>query len=81
MDEDKQQFLTRWIPERLSPNVRFVISTIEGTVSHQTIRVFKTTPTEIICGPLNKESREVSFFISLFSLDGSFLGNKAMFIG
>jgi hypothetical protein len=58
MDEDKQQFLPRWIPEKLSPNVRFVISTIEGTVSHQTIRVFKTTPMEIICGPLNVESRE-----------------------
>ena len=68
MDEDKQQYLSRWVPEKLSPNVRFVISTIEGTSSHQTIRVFKTSPTEIICGPLNQESREVGGKIHLSNL-------------
>ena len=63
MDEDKHQYLKRWIPESLSANVRLIISTIEGTVSHQTIRSFKTSPTEIICGALNKESREVCEFV------------------
>merc|ERR1719494_810557 len=58
MDEDKQKFLNRWLPERLSPNVRVVISTIEKTESHQTIRGFKSCPTEIVCGPLDKESRQ-----------------------
>ena len=56
MDADKHMYLKRWIPEKISPNVRLVISTIEGTVSHQTIRSFKSSPTEIICGPLDVES-------------------------
>lgn len=60
MDEDKHQYLNRWIPGKLAPNIRMVISTIEGTVSHQTIRAYKSSPTEIICGPLDEESREVS---------------------
>ncbi|XP_047125381.1 TPR repeat-containing protein DDB_G0287407 isoform X1 [Hydra vulgaris] len=59
MDEDKQQYLNRWLPENLSENVRVVISTIEGTSSHQTLRVFKSSPTEIICGPLDRESRQL----------------------
>lgn len=58
MDEDKQQYLNRWLPEKLSDNVRVIISTIESTVSHQTIRSFKTSPLEIICGPLDKISRQ-----------------------
>ena len=63
MDEDKQQYLNRWLPDKLSPNVRVVISTIESTVSHQTIRSFKTSPTEIVCGPLNKEARQVCYVV------------------
>ena len=59
MDEDKQQYLNRWLPEKLSTNVRVVLSTIEKTVSHQTIRSYKSSPVEIICGPLDKESRQV----------------------
>jgi len=59
IDEDKQQYLNRWLPEKLSPNVRVVLSTIEGTVSHQTIRSYKSFPVEIICGPLDIESRKV----------------------
>ena len=59
MDEDKQQYLNRWLPENLSENVRVVISTIESTSSHQTLRIFKSSPTEIICGPLDRESRQV----------------------
>lgn len=58
IDEDKQQYLNRWLPETLSPNVRVVISTIESTISHQTIRAFKTSPVEIVCGPLGKTSRQ-----------------------
>lgn len=68
IDEDKQQFLNRWLPEKLSPNVRVIISTIESTVSHQTIRTFKSNPTEIVCGPLDKDSRKVNlnWFFLLF---------------
>ncbi|XP_066928434.1 TPR repeat-containing protein DDB_G0287407-like isoform X2 [Clytia hemisphaerica] len=58
MDEDKQQYLNRWLPEKLSPNVRVVLSTIESTTSHQTIRAFKSSPVETICGPLDKDSRQ-----------------------
>ena len=61
MDEDKQQFLDRWLPEKLSSNVRVVLSTIEKTVSHQTIRAYKSSPVEVICGPLDKESRQVIY--------------------
>ena len=62
MDEDKQQFLSRWLPEELSPNVRVVVSMIEGTPTHTMLRAYKTMPKEIICGPLDAESREVSSF-------------------
>jgi len=58
LDEDKQQFLSRWIPEKLSPNVKLVVSMIESTPSHQLLRAFKPSPKEVICGPLNMESRK-----------------------
>ena len=64
MDEDKQQYLNRWLPDKLSSNVRVVISTIESTVSHQTTRAFKTSPTEIVCGPLDTDARQVGNYIS-----------------
>ena len=59
MDEDKQQYLNRWLPEKLSPNIRVIVSTIESTSSHQTLRAFKTPLTEIVCGPLDREARQV----------------------
>ena len=34
-DDEKQQFLSRWLPEQLSSNVRVVVSMIEGTAAHQ----------------------------------------------
>lgn len=58
MDEDKQQYLSRWLPEMLSPNVRVVLSTIESTSSHKIIRSFNSSPTEIVCGPLDHDSRK-----------------------
>ena len=62
LDEDKQQFLRRWLPEKLSPNVRVVVSMIEGTPSHQMMRAFKPSPREVICGPLDLDSRKVCNF-------------------
>ncbi|XP_066925783.1 telomerase protein component 1-like isoform X2 [Clytia hemisphaerica] len=58
VDEDKQNFLRRWLPEKLSPNVRVVISTIEGTPSHQMLRASRPSPREIVCGPLDTSSRK-----------------------
>lgn len=58
LDEDKQQFLSRWLPDKLSPNIRLVVSMIEGTPTHQMLRAYKPSPREVICGPLDLESRK-----------------------
>jgi len=58
LDEDKQQFLNRWLPETLSKNVRVVVSMIEGTPTHLMLRAYRTNPKEIICGPLDDSSRQ-----------------------
>eukprot|EP00794_Sanderia_malayensis_P017020 gene17020-18734_t len=58
LDEDKQQFLSRWLPETLPAHVKVVVSMIEGTPTHKMLRAYKTNPTEIICGPLDRSSRE-----------------------
>ena len=59
LDEDKQQFLNRWLPEQLAPHVKVVVSMIEGTPTHRMLRAYKTNPRELICGPLDLSSREV----------------------
>jgi len=58
LDEDKQQFLSRWLPDKLSPNIRIVVSMIEGTPTHQMLRAYKPSPKEVICGPLDMDSRK-----------------------
>nr|XP_047125336.1 TPR repeat-containing protein DDB_G0287407 [Hydra vulgaris]XP_047125337.1 TPR repeat-containing protein DDB_G0287407 [Hydra vulgaris] len=69
LDEDKQQFLSRWLPDCLSPTVRIVVSMIEGTQSHQMLRSYKPSPIEIVCGPLNMEARMeiVSNILSIYN--------------
>ncbi|CAB3986857.1 Hypothetical predicted protein [Paramuricea clavata] len=58
MDSDKLQYLTRWLPEVVSPNVRIVLSMIDETECHRLLRSYKTNPTEIIVGELDYESRK-----------------------
>ncbi|XP_065072260.1 uncharacterized protein LOC135696706 [Rhopilema esculentum] len=58
LDEDKQHFLNRWLPETLAKNVKVVVSMIEGTPTHRMMRAYKTNPKEIICGPLDLTSRQ-----------------------
>ncbi len=60
LDEDKQQFLNRWLPDALPEHVKVIVSTIEGTTSHQMLRSYETRPAEIKCGPLDVCSREVN---------------------
>eukprot|EP00794_Sanderia_malayensis_P003244 gene3244-3725_t len=57
-DEDKQQFLRRWLPETLPAHVKVIVSTIEGSRTHSMLRAYETIPTEITCGPLDRDSRE-----------------------
>ncbi|XP_057298417.1 TPR repeat-containing protein DDB_G0287407-like isoform X1 [Hydractinia symbiolongicarpus] len=58
LDEDKQQFMSRWLPDNLSPNVRVIVSMIESTPSHQMLRSYKPSPVEVMCGPLDMDSRK-----------------------
>ncbi|XP_065653579.1 TPR repeat-containing protein DDB_G0287407-like isoform X2 [Hydra vulgaris] len=69
LDEDKQQFLSRWLPDCLSPTVRVVVSMIEGTPSHQMLRSFNPSPIEVVCGPLDMESRKeiVSSLLAVYN--------------
>ena len=60
MDSDKLQYLTRWLPEVVSPNVRIILSMIDETECHRMLRSYKTNPTEIIVGELDYESRKVT---------------------
>lgn len=60
MDSDKLQYLTRWLPEVVSRNVRIVLSMIDETECHRLLRSYKTNPTEIIVGELDYESRKVA---------------------
>ncbi|XP_028414822.1 telomerase protein component 1-like isoform X3 [Dendronephthya gigantea] len=58
MDSDKLQYLTRWLPEVVSPNVRIVLSMIDETDCHRLLRAYKTNPTEIVVGELDYDSRK-----------------------
>ena len=64
LDEDKQQFLSRWLPDKLSPNIRLCVSMIEGTPTHQMLRAYKPSPREVICGPLDMDSRKVRMLLN-----------------
>ena len=59
MDDDKLQYLNRWLPEYLSPNVKVILSMIDGTECHYMLRKFKSCPKEIVCGDLDQEARKV----------------------
>ena len=59
MDDDKIQYLTRWLPETLSPNVKVVLSMINDTECHRLLRSYKSGPREITCGQLDYHSRKV----------------------
>ena len=59
MDDDKIQYLTRWLPETLSPNVKVVLSMINDTECHRLLRSYKSGPREITCGQLDYHSRRV----------------------
>ena len=59
MDDDKIQYLTRWLPENLSPNVKVVLSMINDTECHRLLRSYKSGPREITCGQLDYHSRKV----------------------
>ena len=60
MDDDKIQYLTRWLPENLSPNVKVVLSMINDTECHRLLRSYKSGPREITCGQLDYQSRKAS---------------------
>ncbi|XP_057298336.1 TPR repeat-containing protein DDB_G0287407-like [Hydractinia symbiolongicarpus] len=68
-DEDKQQYLRRWLPDKLSSNVRVVVSTIENTESHHMFKMCKPQPSEILCGALDTDSRKeiVNNFLSVYN--------------
>ena len=68
MDEDKLQYLTRWLPDTISPNVRIVLSMIDETECHRILRSYKTNPTEIVVGKLDYESRKVMLLVLSFLL-------------
>lgn len=59
MDDDKIQYLTRWLPENLSPNVKVVLSMINDTECHRLLRSYKSGPREITCGQLDYQSRKL----------------------
>lgn len=59
MDDDKIQYLTRWLPETLSPNVKVVLSMINDTECHRLLRSYKSGPREITCGQLDYHSRRL----------------------
>ncbi|XP_073234620.1 TPR repeat-containing protein DDB_G0287407-like isoform X1 [Porites lutea] len=59
MDDDKIQYLTRWLPENLSPNVKVVLSMINDTECHRLLRSYKSGPHEITCGQLDYHSRKL----------------------
>lgn len=59
MDDDKIQYLTRWLPEVLSPNVKVVLSMINDTECHRLLRSYKSGPREITCGQLDYSSRKL----------------------
>ena len=58
MDEDKQYYLARWLPCQLAPNIRVVMSTIDETETHSILKKFVPSPTEVVVGPLDEESRK-----------------------
>lgn len=48
-----------WLPRKLAPQVRCVLTMINGTAVHQALIARETKPIEVVISPLDIDSRKV----------------------
>ena len=58
-DECKEATALSWLPSKLATQVRCVLSMIDETPQHQTLKSRPNKPTELYVTPLDMASREV----------------------
>ena len=61
-DEDHAALVMSWLPRKLAPRVRCVLSFINDTPQHRTLMARESKPQELHMTPLDFESRRVGFF-------------------
>ena len=58
-DDDKSSTLLSWLPRKLAPQVRVVLSMIDNTPPHKLLKERAIPPKEIFVTPLDMEARKV----------------------
>ncbi len=59
MDEDKAALLVNWIPSKLAPLIRVVVSMIPDTPQHKVLTTREPGPTVLQVTPLDRDDKEV----------------------
>lgn len=58
-----------WVPRKLAPQVRCILSMVNDTVHHQTIRDRESKPQELHLIPLDVMSRKVNVMCAVVYID------------
>ena len=59
-DDDRAATILSWLPRRLAPQIRVIISMIHETPPHKSMKERGYKPKELFVTPLDVKSREVS---------------------
>ncbi len=63
MDEEKAALLVNWVPSKLAPLIRVVISMIPDTPQHKVLITREPSPTVFEVTPLDRDDKEVGQLI------------------
>ena len=74
-DEEPATQILSWLPRKLAPQVRCVVSMINDTAQHHTLMARETRPSELHLTPLNIHARQVLAATLAFGSDqyGSYI--------
>lgn len=72
--EENAARVISWLPRKLAPQVRCVLTMINDTAVHQALVTRETKPIEAVIAPLDLHSRKVRLRLSLHQLAQSVQG-------
>ena len=66
-DEDSVALLTSWIPRKLGPNIRCILSLVDGSEHQKALMSRESKPQEFTIGPMETRERQVCGWAALFT--------------
>ena len=63
IDQSMESEMVRWLPPKLAPRVRCIVSAISNSVQHQHLVQMEPKPVELHVKPLAKKDCEVCVFM------------------